>query len=65
MTREGSFIVWAALGFAVVCCVVVSAVRPRWIATFNSSVRGLVSTTWVRVIVVVGWMWLGWHLFAR
>jgi hypothetical protein len=63
--REAAFFIWAVLGFAVACCVVVSCIRPGWVATFGSAVRALVSTTAVRVIVVLGWMWLGWHLFAR
>lgn len=63
--RDQMLVVWAVLGLATLACVVVSMVRPAWIATFNTTVRALVSPLALRVVVVLGWMWLGWHFFAR
>jgi hypothetical protein len=33
--------------------------------TFGRAARRLTRSTSARVIVFLGWAWLGWHLFAR
>jgi hypothetical protein len=63
--RQLNLFIWSLLGLGVIACVALSVLRPRLVPTFNSAVRILVSSPWRRGFVVVGWMWLGWHLFAR
>jgi hypothetical protein len=56
-------------GYAVILAViglwtVVTARHPRWM-TLPGAVTALTRRRAVRIIVVLGWAWLGWHLFAR
>jgi len=64
-SRDLALAIWSVLGLVVVACVALSVVRPATLPTFDTAVRALVSQPARRVIVVLGWMWLGWHLFAR
>jgi hypothetical protein len=64
-TRDLTLLVWAIIGLAVAACVVVSTIRPRLLPTFGRTTDALVSSPWSRGVLTVGWMWLGWHLFAR
>ncbi len=58
-------LVWSVIGLLVLACVVVSTISPRHLPTFGRTVDALVSSAWARGLLTVGWMWLGWHLFAR
>ena len=42
----------------------VTARHPRWM-TLPDAVASLTRRRGVRILVVIGWVWLGWHLFAR
>ena len=58
-----SYAVWAALGLALVALVWVShrgACAPA-VEALSRSPR----TPVLRVVLVLGIMWVGWHLFAR
>jgi hypothetical protein len=57
-----SYVVWAALGVA---ALVLSYLRPAAVAHPADVVGKLASMPVVRVLLVLGFMWLGWHLFAR
>jgi hypothetical protein len=57
--------IWAALAAAVVGLAVLSRVRPDTVAGARSVARSAVARPAWRLAVFVGWMWLGWHLFAR
>jgi Family of unknown function (DUF6186) len=60
-----SYVVWGVIGALVLFLWWLSYVRPSAVA-HPSDVVGEVATHPVgRVILVVGFMWLGWHLFAR
>ena len=60
-----SYVVWGLLGAAALLLWALSYLRPSAVA-HPSDVVGKVATHPVgRVILVVGFMWLGWHLFAR
>lgn len=37
----------------------------RHVARAGALVRELLRRPLFRLVVIVGWMWLGWHLFAR
>ena len=56
-------------GFAVILCLiglwaVMTARHGRWL-TLPGAVASLTRRRAVRIAVVLGWVWLGWHLFAR
>jgi Family of unknown function (DUF6186) len=60
-----SYVVWGVIGALVLLLWGVSYARPSAVA-HPSDVVGKVATHPVgRVILVAGFMWLGWHLFAR
>ena len=64
-TSTASYVVWGLLGAAALLLWALSNLRPSAVA-HPSDVVGKVATHPVgRVILVVGFMWLGWHLFAR
>ncbi len=67
MSSAVSYAVWALLA---VCTLVLwgasYADRTRHAVARPSVVlERLVTSPWLRVVVVVGWMWIGYHLFAR
>jgi hypothetical protein len=60
VTLAGFILIFAAgIGWSVVV-----ARRPGLIS-LPVLVERLTAHRWVRVLVVLGWAWLGWHLFAR
>jgi hypothetical protein len=64
-SRELTLVLWAVIGAGLLACLVLSAVAPRRLPTAATAIGALVSSPVGRVVIVVGWMWLGWHLFAR
>jgi hypothetical protein len=60
-----SYVVWAALGVGVVALWYLSLVRPAAVARPGDVVGRLATNPVLRVILVLGFMWLAWHLFAR
>ena len=63
--RAATFVVWAVLAAAVVATEVVAvASKGRW-PTFAGLVRAVASHPVARGALLLGWMWLGWHAFAR
>ena len=60
-----SYAVWAALALAVVAVWALSAFGRRPVAPIGVVVRAITSRPVARVVLVLGWMWLGWHFFAR
>ncbi len=65
MTAGGalSYAVWAALGVALVALVWVS--HRGAFASAGEALSRLATTPVLRVVLVLGIMWVGWHLFAR
>jgi hypothetical protein len=60
-----SYVVWAALGGAALLLWWLSYARPS-MAVHPAEVVGKLATHPVgRVALVLGFMWFGWHLFAR
>jgi Family of unknown function (DUF6186) len=64
-SRDLTLVVWAALGLLFVGICLLSAARPRAVATPRATVAAILSNLAGRTLLVLGWMWLGWHLFAR
>jgi hypothetical protein len=62
--RALSLAVWAALGGAVVALQLL-ALATRRVATLSGLGHLLARVAPVRAFLLLGWMWLGWHLFAR
>ena len=69
MTRHAVLAVWAVLGAGAVSCEVAArlhvTVGGRRLAALSEVLDRLTARTPSLVVVFVGWMWLGWHLFAR
>lgn len=63
-SRSATFLGYAAILVAIVAWSVIAARRPPWM-TLSAALDALTRTRTARVIVVIGWIWLGWHLFAR
>ena len=63
--RTATFVVWAVLAAGVVATQLTAvASRGRW-PTLADLARAATSHPVGRGIVLLGWMWLGWHAFAR
>jgi hypothetical protein len=60
-----SYIVWGAIAALALLLWWLSYLRPAAVAHPSDVVGRLVTHPVVRVVFVLGFMWLGWHLFAR
>lgn len=64
--RDVTFAAWALLAAAVVVLAVLSVAPRSPVAGPLAPLRAyLASHRVARAVVVVAWMWAGWHLFAR
>jgi len=63
--RAWTLLIWGVLGFTVVTCAIAAAAPRVRVPTLGATVRGLVAHRWLRALLVLVWMWLGWHAFAR
>jgi hypothetical protein len=64
-TRDWTLVVWAALAVAFAALVVISHLSEGRLPTLSSTIRRLTARPVGRGLLLVGWMWLGWHAFAR
>ena len=62
--RVASYVVWAALALAGLGLEVLGLVRGR-ADTVGRSLQRLCARPAARALLVLGWMWSGWHFFAR
>jgi hypothetical protein len=65
MSSALSYAVWAVLGLATVALVVRSRLPGSSPARPAVVLERLATGPFLRVALVLGWMWAGWHLFAR
>lgn len=63
-SRTLTFAVYGAILLAIVVMAVVANRRPNWM-TLPDALSALTRNRTVRILVVIAWVWLGWHLFAR
>jgi Family of unknown function (DUF6186) len=60
------FVTLAGYAVIAVCAVALElAARRRGGATFGDALTWLLHQRAMRVLLVLGWLWLGWHLFVR
>jgi hypothetical protein len=67
VTSALSYVVWALLGLATLVLWACSRFRApeRWPARPALVLERLATGPILRVLLVLGWAWVGWHLFAR
>lgn len=64
-TRHAVLVVWALLGAAVVAGQMVAARSGGRLPGLGQLVVRITARRTGRAVMVLGWMWLGWHAFAR
>lgn len=64
MTRMGTFVGYGTILALVILWAAVASRHGNWM-TLPDAWNTLRRRRAVRILVVVGWIWLGWHLFAR
>ena len=57
--------VWAVLGLVVAAGIGWSVLSGGRVPGPGTLVAWITARPVGRIVLVVGWMWLGWHLFAR
>lgn len=69
MTSPWGYAIWAVLAAVALLLWALSHAtstsRGRRVALPSAVLARLAGDPWLRVPLVVGWAWLGWHLFAR
>jgi hypothetical protein len=65
MTRLALLAVWAAIAASVVACELLSVANRRRTAGLDRFLRLVGAGRWRTFPLFLGWMWLGWHFFAR
>jgi hypothetical protein len=67
VSSSWGYAVWALLALAALVLWALSHRAPRWRVVVRPSVvlARLATDPWLRVALVLGWAWVGWHLFAR
>jgi hypothetical protein len=63
--RDWSFVVWAVLGLAVAVWLLATSLSRGRRTTLGAMVSRITSHRLGRVLLALGWAWLGWHAFAR
>lgn len=63
--RHATLLVWGALGLIIVACQLAVSMSKGRLPSLVTVVRRITSARLGRWLLVLGWMWLGWHAFAR
>ena len=64
MSRAVTLVGYVVLGIGAIGVEVAARRRGRH-ATFREALAVLLSSRPWQLVVMTGWLWLGWHLFAR
>lgn len=64
MSRTVTLAGFVVLGAAMITYQVLGLVRQKT-GTLGQAVGTLLGTRYGRPVLLVGWLWLGWHLFVR
>lgn len=59
-----SYLAWALLGASFLVLAMAARLR-HGVARFGQLVTALAARPPLRAALILGWMWLGWHAFAR
>ena len=62
--RVATDVVWAVIALGI-CALVVASRWPAVVPSAGFAVRRVMARPAARVAVLLVWMWLGWHTFAR
>jgi hypothetical protein len=65
MIRTICYGIWAVIALMVVWCEVISIYSSRRIPGFVRMLETLAARPYRTAVLFVGWMWIGWHFFAR
>ncbi len=65
MSRLETLIVWALLGLGVLAGLVAAMLSRGRFPTLGALVRRVTTHPVGHWLLVLAWMWLGWHAFAR
>jgi hypothetical protein len=65
VTASWAYAVWTVLGTAAVFLWAWSRASGSPLARPSAVVQRLATGPVLRVLLGLGWMWVGWHLFAR
>lgn len=63
--RQWTLLGWAVLGLAVAIALAVSMLPNGRVPGPGALFKRISANMPGRIVLVLGWMWLGWHLFAR
>jgi hypothetical protein len=63
--RHVTLVVWAALGLALVVVQLTASMSRGTLPGVGALVGRVRRNPVGRVLLVLAWMWLGWHAFAR
>jgi Family of unknown function (DUF6186) len=63
--RSTTMLVWAALGATAVMGQVVARLSDEGFPGLGTVVKRVTVSRVGRSVLVLAWMWLGWHAFAR
>ncbi|MGQ0803556.1 MAG: DUF6186 family protein [Actinomycetota bacterium] len=63
--RSLTLLGWAVLAVGFVALEVRALVRRDRFATVGDALDVLLRTPAARVLLLLGWLWLGWHVFVR
>lgn len=64
-SRQSTLLIWALLGALIVLLLIASSLSDERFPTLGSIVRRATANRVGQALLVLGWMWLGWHAFAR
>jgi hypothetical protein len=64
-TRTVTLIGWAVVAAVLVAAHIASAVKGDRLPSGYALLRMAMRVRVVRVVVLAGWLWLGWHFFVR
>ncbi len=65
MNRQWTMLVWGLLGLGVFVFLMVTVLSKGRFPTLGALVRRITQNRLGQWSLVLGWMWLGWHAFAR
>jgi hypothetical protein len=63
--RDATFVVWAVLAVLAVGCEWWARRSSGTVPTAGDVAAVVMRSRVGRTVVLLGWMWLGWHAFAR